>query len=136
MRRRQVTTALFAAPLAACSPSKVLPPLQPPDEVLIQRNSEVVGKVVEQAQLAKISSFVNARLTGWSTPWFGAPVGQVYFIFRNKGLVMGNFYVGPWFFGRDHGDFLSQSARKEEVAELGRIANLPLVEYVEAVGRR
>ena len=137
MHRRQAAV-LLLAPIGACSlrAPRTLPPLPAPDEVLVQRNSAVLRPIKGPTQLAAITSFVNARLTGWSTPWYGAPVGQVYFIFKAAGRVVGNFYVGSWFFGRDHGDFLSQSATRAEVTELGRIAHLPLIEYVEPEPKR
>jgi hypothetical protein len=137
VHRRQAAV-LLLAPLGACSlrEPRTLPPLPVPDEVLVQRNGVLLSPIKDPTQLAAIASFVNGRLTGWSAPWYGAPVGQVYFIFKVASRVVGNFYVGPWFFGRDHGDFLSQSASRAEVAELGRLAHLPLIEYVEAESKR
>jgi hypothetical protein len=126
---------LLALPVVACSTPRTLPPLPQSDEVLVQRNStEPVP--LELSRIAPLTVFVNQRLSGWAMPWYGAPVGQVYFIFRSRGRVVGNFYVGPWFFGRDHGDFLSQTATRAEVEELGRITSLPLLAYVESAARR
>jgi hypothetical protein len=120
--------------MAGCTRATTLPPLPTSDEVLVQRNSTELGPL-KTDRIGPLVEFVNRRLTGWAAPWYGAPVGQVYFTFRSAGRVVGNFYLGPWFFGRDYGDFLSQSASRAEVEELGRIVNLPLVAYVESARR-
>jgi hypothetical protein len=135
MNRRQ--TSLFLLALAGCSTgqSKTLPPLLAPDDILVARNSRPLAELNDQTQLVKMTAFVNQRLTGWSVPWYGAPVGQIYFTFRKEGKPMGNFYVGPWFFGRDYGDFLSRSATKAEIIELERIASLPILNYVEGASK-
>jgi len=131
---RRDTLLLLASSLVGCSRTRTLQPVPGSDEVQIQRNSTYLSPL-DAGRIPPLLDFVNRRLSGWSTPWYGAPVGQVYFTFRSAGHVVGNFYVGPWFFGRDSGDFLSQSASRLEVEELGRIANLPLVAYVQSAAR-
>lgn len=102
-----------------------------PDEIFVTRNNKPLVELTDPTQLLNMTAFVNQRLSGWSVPWFGAPVGQIYFTFRKAGRPIGNFYVGPSFFGRDHGNFLSQSASKDEIVELGLITGLPVLIEVE-----
>ena len=135
MNRRQ--TSLFLLAIAGCSSgrSQTLPPLPTPDDILVTRNSTPLTEMKDQTQLTKMTAFVNQRLVGWSVPWYGAPVGQIYFTFRNEGRATGNFYVGPWFFGRDNGDFLSRTTTKDEIIELERITGLPILSYVEGASK-
>src|SRR5690348_13493180 len=60
-----------------------------------------VADIVDKERVEKIVSFVNSLPQNWSVPWYGPPVGQVYFDFYQSGTNVGNFYVGPNFFGRD-----------------------------------
>lgn len=93
----------------------------------------VLVEVKDPKQIEKIAAFINARLHGWSTPWSGAPIGKVYLDFYADEKFVGNFYVGPGFFGRDLGTrFFSKRAEEKDVAELGRLLGLPLVEMARA----
>ena len=86
----------------------------------------------ELQQIAPVVGFINARLAGWSVPYYGPPVVQVYLFLYKNGEFIGDFYVGPWFFGRDYGDFFSQRATKEEIARLEHMLGVPLAEIVNA----
>jgi hypothetical protein len=126
--------ATFAALLlAACTSTRVLPPVQAPDLIRVERShsKQVLAELKDPVQIDPVVGFINARLGDWTVPWYGPPIGQVYLVMFKDGKATANFYIGPWFFGRDYGEFLSQNASEREVAELGALLGIPLVEIVK-----
>jgi hypothetical protein len=101
-----------------------LPPLPAGDQIKIEGENGRVLPVLEIKDPAKqtaLVAFVNALPSKWSVPWYGPPVGQIYFKFFRDGKFVGNFYVGPNFFGRDGSNFWSQSASKRQMDQLSEI---------------
>jgi hypothetical protein len=96
-----------------------------------------VGDITNTDRVEKFVSFVNSLPQDWSVPWYGPPVGRVYFDFYRGETNVGNLYVGPNFFGRDvyyrEGSvkFYSQSASKTQIQDLGRIIGFDLWKYVQ-----
>ena len=120
--------------LAALTWTRELPPIETPDRIRVERThpKQLLAELKELQQIAPVVGFINARLAGWSVPYYGPPVGQVYLFLYKNGEFIGDFYVGPWFFGRDYGDFFSQRATKEEIARLEHMLGVPLAEIVNA----
>src|SRR4051812_38872992 len=106
---------LAASQLARRGTRGRLPPVETPDLICVERThpKQLLAELKEPQQIAPVVAFINARLVGWSVPWYGPPIGQVYLLLYKNGTFIGNFYVGPWFVGRDYGDILSQRATKE-----------------------
>ncbi|HKI71425.1 MAG TPA: hypothetical protein VKA81_03545, partial [Verrucomicrobiae bacterium] len=76
---------------------ETLNPQAPADLVKIDKNhgSELPIAEIEVAdRIEKLVSFVNSLPQKWSVPWYGPPVGKVYFNFYKDGRAVGNFYVG------------------------------------------
>jgi len=115
-----------------------LPPVSTPDVIRVERNhpKQVLVEVKDPDRVQAVVGFINSRLAGWSVPWYGPPVGQVYLNLIKDGKVVANFYVGPWFFGRDQGNFWSQRATEREVTELGKLLDVPLAEIIKSAERR
>jgi hypothetical protein len=126
---------LVARLLTALAWTRELPPVEAPDLIRVERThpKQLLAELKEPQQIAPIVTFINARLAGWSVPYYGPPVGQVYLFLYKSGECIGDFYVGPSFFGRDYGEFLSQRAAEEEIAHLGQLLGMPLVEIVHRV---
>jgi hypothetical protein len=124
---------VFLAGCAAVGLGEKLNPLPSSDRVALKKNYGRVLPVEElkdAATLDRLGTFVNALPRRWSVPWYGPPVGKVYFTFYRAGKSVGNFYVGPNFFGRDGGNFWSQSASKKQMDELSEIVGFDLWSYV------
>ena len=113
-----------------------LNPQIPADFVKITTNlNEPIKEIKDKESVEGLVSFVNYLPQKWEVPWYGPPVGKIYFNLFSEGKFVGNFYVGPNFFGRDisygHDSyFFSQSATKEQIDQLGKIVGLDLWEYV------
>ena len=120
--------------LASCTSTRMLPPVQTPDLIRVERNypRQVLVELKDPAKIDSVVGFINSRLDGWSVPWDGPPAGQVYLVMHRNGKAAANFYVGPWFFGRDYSGFLSQRTSEKEVAELEALLGVPLVEIVKS----
>lgn len=130
---------ILALLVASCADADTtLPPVLAPDLILVERNhpNQVLAELKDPSSVQAVVSFINARLTGWSVPWYGPPVGQVYLNLVKDGKVTANFYVGPWFFGRDQGNFLSRRATEKEVARLEELLDVPLLEIIKSAERR
>lgn len=89
-----------------------------------------VRAIRDKARVAALVSFVNSLPDGWSIPWYGASVGQVYFDFISGGKNVGTFYVGQEFFGRIVGKPYSQSASRGRIDDLGKIVEADLWSYM------
>jgi hypothetical protein len=125
--------------LALPAPGRELKPQGPADVIKLRGPSGVVLPVTEisdAGQIAALTAFINDLPGKWDVPWYGPPVGQVYLTFHRNGKFVGNFYVGPWFFGRDGGNFWSQRARRPQVEQLGALLGFDLVPCLEAATRR
>lgn len=94
------------------------------------RGTPPLAEIREPARIAAITAFINRLPDKWSVPWYGAPVGQIYFEFFKDGKFVGNFYIGPGFFGRDRGGFYSQRARPPQLAELSALVGFDVSPYV------
>jgi hypothetical protein len=120
--------------LAGCGRHEVLPEQAPPDLVKVTTMAGFPKlsrrEIREKEQIAALVSFVNSLPDKWGIPWYGPPVGRVYFEFINRGKITGNFYVGPNFFGRVAGKSYSQGATRGEIEELGKIVELDLWGYL------
>jgi len=127
---------LFCLLLAGCTTYEKLPAQRQADLVTITTLPgfpELPRKEIRGAdQIAALVSFVNSLPNRWNVPWAGPPVGQVNFEFYSHGKFVGNFYVGPNFFGRDAGNFWSQSTDRTKIVELGKIVELDLLTYIDA----
>jgi hypothetical protein len=137
-----ICTAALLLGCSSCVSNKavILKPLAAADVVKVRdrlSTSLPVGDITDKERVEKIVSFVNSLPQNWSVPWYGPPVGQVYFDFYRGGTNVGNFYVGPDFFGRDanygHGsfEFYSQSATETQIREFGKIAGFDVWKYVQ-----
>lgn len=89
-----------------------------------------VNEIRDQARIDKLQLFINALPPKWSVPWSGPPVGKISISFYEKEKFVGNFDVGPDFFGRNGSDFWSQSASKQQIQEVGIIAGFDLWSYI------
>ena len=132
-------------PLLGCSPrpqdkAVTVRPLVAANVVKVHDNLNnvlPVGDITNTDRVEKFVSFVNSLPQDWSVPWYGPPVGRVYFDFYRGETNVGNLYVGPNFFGRDvyyrEGSvkFYSQSASKTQIQDLGRIIGFDLWKYVQ-----
>jgi len=113
--------------------------VQIPEVIQVERNSpkQVLVELNDPQKVQPVVSFINSRLDGWGVPWSGPPVGQVYVnLLKRDGTPIGNFYIGPWFFGRDQGNFWSRRATEEEVAQLEQLLSVPLMEILKNAERR
>lgn len=115
-----------------------LPAVADPDRITVQDSlSGPVGinDITNKEQIAKFAAFISALPPQWTVPWYGSPIGHVYFIFYKNGNRVDNFYVGPDFFGRNvyytdgKYDFFSQPATKAQIQELGQIVGFDLWKY-------
>ena len=115
-----------------------LPPVEAPDFIQVERNypKQVLAELRDPDKVRAVIAFINSKRTGWDVPWYGPPVGQVYLKLIKSDKLVDNFYVGPWFFGRDRGNFWSQKASEQEVQQLGELINVPLLEIIKRAERR
>jgi len=127
-------TPMLCLLLAGCGAREKLPAQQPADFVRI---TTLAGfpelprrEIREKERVAALVAFVNSLPSKWSIPWYGPPVGRVYFEFVSARRTAGNFYVGPDFFGRDTDRHYSQDASREKIQELGKIAGVDIWGYV------
>ncbi len=125
--------------IAACDDSslgstgvidQILPPIVEADRIDVRRhgNLESSLQITEPSTIDELRKFVNSYPAGWSVPFTGPPVGQLYFDFYSQDVFVGNFYIGPQFFGRDHGNFFSRSATEDEIAKLNSIVGFAVLE--------
>jgi hypothetical protein len=130
--------ALMALLLSSVTEAATLPPVEAPDVIEVERNypKQVIAELRDPDKVRAVVSFMNSRLTGWDVPWYGPPVGQVYLKLVKNDRLVDNFYVGPWFFGRDRGNFWSQRATEQEVQKLGELIGVPLLEIIKRAERR
>jgi hypothetical protein len=123
---KHIALIIFLIALFGCADKKTLPPQELVDIIRVEQNhpeNELVV-ITDKEKIQAVVDFINKKKSGWSVPWYGSPVGQVYLeLYKNEKFV-GNFYVGPNFFGRDLGNFWSQPASKNEIAELGSILGI------------
>ena len=135
---------MVAVLLCGCAAHKAvikdaaLPPIASADLITVQ--NPLVGPIgitdiTNKEQISKFAAFVSALPNQWTVPWYGSPIGQVYFTFYKGGARIGNFYVGPNFFGRNTEykdglfDFFSQPATKAQIQEVGQIAGFDVWKY-------
>lgn len=132
MRRVFIIAALL---LSSCGQPTVLKPEAIPDVIQVEQNypgKKLLVVLKDRAKIEKVIAFVNARPNNWSVPLAGPPVGKVYLLFLKDNKIHGNFYVGSSFFGRDQDNFWSQPATNDEIAQLGQLLDLPLLEIINA----
>jgi len=124
--------------LAGCGNHEKLPAQAPADLIKITTAAGFPKlprrEIREKDRIAALVAFVNSLPNKWSVPWYGAPIGRVYFEFISANNMVGNFYVGPNFVGRDSGKSYSQGTDRETIEELGKIVDMDLWEYVSASG--
>lgn len=89
-------------------------------------------EIREKEKIAALISYVNALPNRWTIPWYGTPVGRVYFQFISSGKNIGNFFVGPNFIGRESGKVYSQGAERGTIEEVGKIIGFDLWNYVSS----
>ena len=109
---------------------ETLPPIGEADRIEVRRHG-MTGpshQITEISTIEDLRGFINSYPAGWSVPLSGPPIGQVYFDFFYRDTFIGNFYVGPRFFGRDHGNFFSRSATDDEIAKLNSIVGFAVLE--------
>ena len=129
-----ILTILILLLVAGCASKESLPPQGMADEIRIEQTHPSTELLIlrNKEKIEGVIAFVNIKKDGWSVPWYGPPVGQIYLnMYKNEKFV-GNFYVGPNFFGRDYGNFLSQPASKEEIKKLGKLLGFDLLGNVNA----
>lgn len=124
-----------AALLGGCSlfGNRSLPPLPASDVVTVKQeygSALPTTKLTDPTTVGRLLAFVNALPPRWDVPWYGPPVGKVYFDFYQDGKKVGNFHVGPNFFGRDGGNFWSESASKKQMDELSAIVGFDVWAYI------
>jgi len=125
--------------LAGCwPPGAKLPALKSADLVTITTMAGYPHlarrDIREKERVEALVAFVNALPARWDVPWYGPPVGRVYFEFFSAKRSSGNFYVGPGFFGRDTDRHYSQDASRARIEELGRIVGIDLWAYINGTG--
>jgi len=86
----------------------------------------------DKEKVKAVIDFINTKQDGWSFPWYGPPVGKIYLKLYKEEKFVVNFYVGLYFFGRDFGNFWSQSASTTEIASLGSLLGVNLLELISA----
>jgi len=125
---------LACALLGGCLPHTQLPAQPAADRVYI---TTMAGRpplrrhdLRDQAQIAALVAFINGLPSHWDVPWYGPSVGRVYFTFFSGRKSVGNFYVGPDFFGRDTDRHYSEGASRSRIEELGRIVGIDLWGYM------
>jgi hypothetical protein len=120
--------------LAGCGRHEALPVQGPADIVKITTMAGFPRlprrDIRDKERIAALASFINSLPEKWGIPWYGAPVGRVYFEFISKGKDVGNFYLGPNFVGRVEGKSYSQTATRGQIEELGKIVELDLWAYL------
>ncbi|HMD62273.1 MAG TPA: hypothetical protein VKG78_12625 [Opitutaceae bacterium] len=131
-------TLLFCLLLAGCGPHEKVPAQKSADLVKI---TTMAGypmlarrEIREKEKIDALVSFVNSLPGNWGIPWYGPPVGRVYFEFYSAKRSAGNFYVGPDFFGRDADRHYSEDASRGRIEELGKIVDIDLWAYVNGQG--
>ncbi len=133
MRKSGLTLMVFVL-LAGCGRHEVLPEQAAPDLVKITTMAGFPKlprrDMREKEQIAALVAFVNSLPDKWAIPWYGAPIGRVYFEFITRGKIIGNFYVGPNFFGRVAGKSYSQGASRGQIEDLGKLVELDLWGYL------
>ena len=120
--------------LFSCSEKQSLPSQGLVDSIRVEQNhpKKQLAFLEDKRQIEAIIEFINTKRDGWSVPWYGPPVGTVYLKLYIKEKYVGNFYIGPYFFGRDHGNFWSQSSSKSEIKDLGALLDIKLLELIDA----
>jgi hypothetical protein len=130
------TCVLFLA-LCGCDDSSLvtqtivgetLPPIADVSRVGVRVRGSLEQEITSPAKIEELLQFVNSYDAEWRVPFAGPPVGQIYFDFYDGEKFVGNFYVGPSFFGRDYGNFFSQTVTDEEIGELQEIVGFPLLD--------
>ena len=122
--------------LVGCSISARAETLKPQVEADVVKLKKTYGNALpveaieEKERVMRLVTFVNALPQKWNVPWYGPPVGKVYFEFYREGKLVGNFYAGPDFFGRDGHNFWSQKASKKQMEALGEIVGFNLWAYI------
>ena len=117
-----------------------LPPIAGADLVIVQNSLSGpiggVNDITNEEQISKITAFVSALPPQWTVPWYGSPIGELYFYFYKDGACVGIFYVGTDFFGRNtkYGpkrllNFFSQPASKAQIQELSQITGFDVWKY-------
>jgi hypothetical protein len=123
---------------SACGTGEKLPVQGPADliKVVTMAGSPKLAlkEIREKEKIAALVAFVNELPDHWSIPWYGPPVGRVYFQFISGGKNIGNFFVGPNFVGRESGKAYSQGARKGTIEDVGKIVGIDLWGYVSSGG--
>ena len=142
--RKAVFFILMAALLSGCAlhrdpiQNAALPAISDADVIMVQnplRGPIGIDDITNKEQIAKITAFVSALPPQWTVPWYGSPIGQIYFTFYKDGACVGNFYVGPNFFGRNANyknglfNFFSQPATKTQIQAFGQIAGFDVWKY-------
>jgi len=134
-----VIAILILATIAGCGDStsgstgvidRILPPIGEADLIEVRHGGKLEPflQIAEPSTIEELRRFVNSYPAGWSVPFTGPPVGQLYFDFYSQGKFVGNFYVGRGFFGRDDEDFYSRSASDDETAKLTSIVGFDVLE--------
>jgi hypothetical protein len=140
-----ILTIIAAVSLLGCSPhaqnkAAKVRPLATADFVKVHDSMDdalPVGDITNLDRVEKLVAFVNSLPQDWSVPWYGPPGGQIYFDFYKGKTNVGNFYVGPTFFGRDiyfRGGsigFYSQDATEVQIKEVGNIVGFDVWKYAQ-----
>src|ERR1700685_2056958 len=120
--------------LSACGSGEKLPRQAPADLVKITTLAGIpklqLKEIRDKEKVAGLIAYVNSLPDRWGIPWYGAPVGRVYFEFISGGKSIGNFFVGPNFIGRESGKTYSQGAEKSRIQEVGKIVGIDLWAYM------
>ncbi len=120
--------------LAGCAGKQSLTVLEMVDEIRIEQIHPKQELLIlnDIEKIKTVIAFISSKERGWSGPWYGTPIGQVYLNLYKGKKVVGNFYVGPGFFGRNNGDDMSQSVSDEDISQLGALLGLDLLGIINA----
>jgi hypothetical protein len=122
---------------SSCGTGEKLPFQAPADLIKIVTMAGAprltMKEIREKDKVAALVSFVNGLPNRWTIPWYGTPVGRVYFQFVSGGKGIGNFFVGPDFIGRESGKIYSQGVGRGTIEEVGKIIGFDLWHYVSSV---
>jgi hypothetical protein len=131
-------TIVLLSMIVACSLSEDSHELKPQGEadsirLRVRFGTELPKQeITDEIQISRLTHFINALPDKWSVPWYGPPVGTIYFDFYHSGRFIGNFYVGPDFFGRDAGNnFCSQPATSQQLDVLSAIVGFDIRSHLK-----
>ena len=89
------------------------------------RDSHVLKRIEEAAEISRIVGFVDQHRKGWTVPSADIPIPRVHADFYDGGTFLAGFGVGRGFFETHHdGIFMSKSASDSDEKKFLEIIGL------------